>query len=176
MFASVFASVRSWLVSGRLNKAERFFRYLSPGVPSPNQTSFLCFGEGCQAAITRREGRAAWRLAPPFCLGCADTPSLDSVGSPVPVKSNNGDSDGPRHRRPQRLSITRRGRRRHETRLPAAECRGARLGRGALASPSAWHFFQMSDRSPGTNYKDQRHKCAKPGGAGPRPLGAGLRG
>lgn len=76
--------------------------------------------------------------------------------------------------------LTTRGRRRHETRLP--ERGAARRSGAAPASASAWHFSQMSNRSPGTSYKEQRRESvmrrsvlqslgAEPRGAG--PLGAG---
>lgn len=122
---------------------------LSPRVPSRDQTTFLCFGKSCQAAIRRREGRNAWRLAPPFCLCSADTASLDSVLflSRQITAFETGPATGGR----------RDSANQHETRVPATECRGARRSRAAPASPSAWPFFQMSNRSPGMD-KEQRHE------------------
>lgn len=106
----------------------------------------LCLREGCQkkwgvvvagggrviGECERRDCRClAQSIHPAFCLCSTDTPpSLDSVGSSVPVKSNNSVSDG-------LLASTRR----HPGSCSGNVKKLARRGEVALRPGSAHFFF-----------------------------------
>lgn len=106
----------------------------------------------------RRDCRClAQSIHPALCLCSTDTPrSLDSVGGSVPVKSNNSVSDG-------LLASTRLSRTPETPGKLLGKCKETRKTRRSCAAPwkrpffflsphSCWHFFQMSNRSPGTSY------------------------